>query len=98
MGSNGYAISLSANSTAAATGQSVSLTGTANLDVGPTPYGLSIIDTTTGQEVVHVGSGSVISASMSQSAATTHSFVAMVCNRGGVNAQASSSPVTITWS
>jgi acid phosphatase len=96
--SNGYAISLSANSTAAATGQSVSLTGTANLDVGPTPYGLSIIDTTTGQEVVHVGSGSVISASVSQSAATTHSFVAMVCNRGGVNAQASSSPVTITWS
>jgi acid phosphatase len=96
--SNGYAISLSASSTAAATGQSVSLTGTANLDVGPTPYGLSIIDTTTGQEVVHVGSGSVISASVSQSAATTHSFVAMVCNRGGVNAQASSSPVTITWS
>ena len=30
------------------TGQSVSLTGTANLDVGPTPYGLSIADTTGG--------------------------------------------------
>jgi hypothetical protein len=96
--SNGYAISLSASSTAAGTGQSVDLTGTANLDVGPTPYGLSIVDTTTGQEIAHVQSGSVISASVSQSAATTESFVAMVCNRGGVNVQASSSPVTITWS
>jgi hypothetical protein len=80
------------------TGQSVSLTGTANLDVGPTPYGLSIIDTTTGQELAHAQSGSVVAATVSQPAATTHSFVAMVCNSGGVNAQASSSPVTITWS
>ena len=46
--SNGYEISLSASSTAAVTGQPVSLTGTANLDVGPTPYGLSIADTTEG--------------------------------------------------
>ncbi|HEX9315022.1 MAG TPA: alkaline phosphatase family protein [Actinomycetota bacterium] len=97
-GNNGYEISLSASTTAAATGQSVNLTGTANLDVGPTPYGLSIIDTTTGQEMAHVQSGSVVAASVSQSAATTHSFVAMVCNRGGANAQASSSPVAITWS
>jgi len=97
-GNNGYEISLSASTTAAATGQSVNLTGTANLDVGPTPYGLSIIDTTMGQEMAHVQSGSVVAASVSQSAATTHSFVAMVCNRGGANAQASSSPVAITWS
>jgi acid phosphatase len=95
---NGYTISLSASSTTAATGQPVSLTGTANRDIAPTPYGLSIIDTTTGQEVAHVGSGSVIAATVSQSAATTHSYVAMVCNRGGANAQASSTPVTITWS
>jgi hypothetical protein len=96
--STGYAISLSASSTTVATGQPVSLTGTANRDIGPTPYGLSIIDTTTGQEVAHVGSGSVIAATVSQAAATTHSYVAMVCNRGGANAQASSTPVTITWS
>ncbi|TMK44348.1 MAG: hypothetical protein E6G66_14185, partial [Actinobacteria bacterium] len=95
---NGYEISLSASSTAAATGQSVNLTGTANFDVGPTPYGLSIVDTTTGQEIAHVQSGSMIAASVSQPAATTHSFVAMVCNSGGANAQASSTPVTITWS
>ena len=95
---NGYAISLSASSTTAGAGQSVNLSGVANRDVGPTPYGLSIIDTTTGQEVVHVGSGSTIAASVSQSVATTHSFVAMVCNTGGANSQASSTPVTVTWS
>jgi acid phosphatase len=96
--STGYAAGLSASSTTAAMGQPVSLTGTANRDIGPTPYGLSIIDTTTGQEVAHIGSGSTIAAAVSQSAATTHSYVAMVCNRGGANAQASSTPVTITWS
>jgi phosphatidylinositol-3-phosphatase len=96
--SNGYAVSLSASSTAAATGQSVDLTGNANVDVGPTPYGLSIIDTTTGEELAHVQSGSSIAVSVSQSAAATQRFVAMVCNRGGVNVQASSSPVTVTWS
>ena len=62
----GYAIGLSVSSTTAATGQPVSLSGTANRDIGPTPYGLSIIDTTTGQEVAHVGSGSVISAAVRQ--------------------------------
>src|SRR5439155_441046 len=96
--STGYAISLSARSTTAATGQPVNPGGTANRDLGPTPCGLSIIDTTTGQEVAHVGSGSTITAAVSQSVATTHSYVAMVCNRGGANSQASSTPVTITWS
>jgi hypothetical protein len=95
---NGYAISLSASSTTAGAGQSVNLSGVANRDIGPTPYGLSIIDTTTGQEVAHVGSGSTIAAAVSQSVPTTHSYVAMVCNSGGANPQASSAPVTITWS
>ena len=76
----------------------MNLTGTANRDIGATPYGLSIVDTTTGQEVVHLSAGSVIAATVSQPAPTTHSFVAMVCNRGGANTQASSTPVTVTWS
>jgi acid phosphatase len=94
----GYAISLSASSASPATGQPVNLTGTANRDVGPTPYGLSILDTTTGQEVAHVGSGAAIAATVSQSTPGTHRYVGLVSNQGGANAQASSSPVTITWS
>ncbi len=95
---NGFAISLTASATSAGVGSPVNLTGTANRDIGPTPYGLSIFDTSTGQELAHVGSGSVIAVSVSQPSVATHSFVAMVCNPGGINSQASSSPVTVTWS
>jgi DNA-binding transcriptional regulator LsrR (DeoR family) len=56
------------------------------------------MDTTTGQEVAHVGSGSTIATAVSQSTPGTHSYVAMVSNTGGANSQASSSPVTVTWS
>ena len=94
----GYAIGITASTPSPGVNGAVTLVASANRDVGPTPYGLSIIDTTTGQEVAHVQSGSTISAAVTRPAATTHSFVAMVCNGGGANAQASSSVVAITWS
>jgi len=97
LSNNGYSITLSASSTSPSVGGSVTLTGTANKDVGPTPYGMSILDVTTGTELVHTGSGATISTTVSQSAASTHRYVAMVSNRAGANAQAVSIPVVVTW-
>ena len=93
---NGYAITLSASTTSPAAGGSVVLTATANKDVGPTPYGLSIIDVPTGTELLHVGSGATASATVSN-VASTHRYVAMVSNANGANAQAASTPVVVTW-
>jgi hypothetical protein len=94
---NGYAVSLSTSAANPAVGGSVVLTATANQDVGPTPYGMSIFDASTNTELVHVGSGSTTSVSVSQSTTLAQRYVAYVCNAGGVNIQADSSPVTVAW-
>jgi hypothetical protein len=94
---NGYAATLSASTTSPATGGSVVLTATSNQDVGPTPYGMSIFDVTTGGELVHIGSGTTATATISQTVASTHRYVAMICNSGGANPQSVSTPVVVTW-
>jgi hypothetical protein len=96
--SNGFAVSLSASATSAAAGGSVTLTATANQDMGPTAYGIGIIDTVTGVEIAHIGSGTTLTTTVTQSTASTHRYVALICNTGGTNAQASSAPAIITWS
>ena len=93
----GYGVILAASTTNPAVGGSVVLTATSNQDVGPTPYGMSIFDVTTGTELVHVGSGTTASATVSQSSAIVHRYVAYICNSGGINIQADSSPVVVTW-
>jgi hypothetical protein len=95
---NGYAISLSASATSVAAGSPVVLTATANQNLGPTPYGLSIFDAATGQELLHTGSGSTASVQVSRAVPGTDSYFGEVCNLGGANVQASSAPVSITWS
>ena len=96
--SAGDAVTLAASSLSPPVGAPVVLTATASRDVGPTPYGISIFDTTAGAELVHAGTGSSLAASVSRAAAATHSYVAKICNPGGVNAQASSVTVSVTWS
>jgi hypothetical protein len=93
---NGYSITLSASTTSPAAGGSVVLTATANKDVGPTPYGISIFDVTAGTELVHVGSGASATATVSN-VVSTHRYVAMVSNGAGANAQTASTPVVVTW-
>jgi hypothetical protein len=95
---NGYAVSLTTAATAVAVGGPVTLKATANQDVGPTPYGMSIMDATTNTEVGHVSSGASMSVTVSQSSASTHRYVGCVCNAGGINAQAISSPIVVRWS
>jgi len=93
---NGYSITLSASTASPAAGGSVVLTATANKDVGPTPYGISIFDVTAGTELVHAGSGASTTATVSN-AVSTHRYVAMVSNAAGANAQAASIPVVVAW-
>ncbi|HEY2665905.1 MAG TPA: IPT/TIG domain-containing protein, partial [Actinomycetota bacterium] len=94
---NGYAVSLAATTTAPAVGAAVNLVATANKDVGPTPYGLGIVDVTTGTELVHGGSGTTLSTSVTQSSAVSHRYMGYISNASMVNAQANSTPIVVTW-
>jgi IPT/TIG domain len=96
--SSTYSISLAASTTTPAVGASVTLTATANVDLGPTPYGMSIVDASTGVILARAGSGSTLHVTVSQSAAMTQRYVAEIDNGGGANIQANSSPVIVTWS
>ena len=66
---------VSASSYTVAVGSWVTLTVTASEDIGPTPYYMEIFDVTTGGRVAACGYGATCSGSVSQSAATTHSFI-----------------------
>jgi hypothetical protein len=58
---------------------------------------MSIVDASTGAIVSHVGSGSSFSVAVSQSSGQTQRYVAEIDNAGGVNIQANSAPVIVTW-
>ncbi len=98
-----YSASITAGATSVQTGQSVTLTVTANQNMWPTPYGLSIVDKTTGTLVAHTGGSpsdtgdTVLTTSVSQSSAGSHNYVAEIDNSGMTNVQYVSPPVTVTW-
>jgi hypothetical protein len=94
---NGYSVNLAATSTTAAVGASVGLTASANVDVGPTPYGIWVYDVTANTVIGHVGSGTSMTVVVSQSVASTHRYVAYIANTGPTNIQSASNPQIITW-
>lgn len=75
---NGFTVSLAASSTDPYLGTPVTLTATANTDVGPTPYYISIYDETTGAELAVCGSGSTCSATVSESTPGSQVFQAFI--------------------
>jgi hypothetical protein len=75
---NGFTISLAASSTDPYVGTPVTLTATANTDVGPTPYYITIYDQTTGAELAVCGSGITCSATVSESTTGTQRFGAFI--------------------
>jgi hypothetical protein len=75
---NGFTVSLAASSTDPYVGTSVTLTATANTDVGPTPYYITIYDETTGAELAVCGSGITCSATVSESTTWTQRFEAFI--------------------
>jgi hypothetical protein len=57
-------------------GNTITLTEKSGSDVGPTPFYVELWDTTTGTLLNECGSGTTCTASVSQSTATTHAYVA----------------------
>ena len=75
---NGFTVSLAASSTDPYVGTAVTLTVTANTDVGPTPYYITIYDETTGAELAVCGTGITCSATVSESATGSQQFGAFI--------------------
>ena len=75
---NGFTVSLAASSTDPYVGTAVTLTATANTDVGPTPYYITIYDETTGAELAVCGSGSTCSATVSEGSTGSQQFGAFI--------------------
>lgn len=99
----GYTVSLSASSTYPWVTQYSTLTARANQDVGPTPYWISIVDTSTGNYVAICGSGTVCTASVTRASVSGNyyrAYVASYPTNGTVppaNTQASSPAVYVYW-
>ncbi len=72
----GVDVALTASKTTVPVGNTVVLTEKSSGDVGPTPFYIQLWDTTAGTLLNQCGSGTTCSASVSQSAATTHTYVA----------------------
>jgi hypothetical protein len=96
-----YTVSLSASSTSLWPTQYTTLTATTNSDIGPTPYYLEIFDTSTGGSVAICGTGTTCSASVTQTAATTHYYRAYVAYYSTTNPptgiQATSGYAGVNW-
>lgn len=73
------------------------LTATANADVGPTPYYISIYDETAGNYVAICASGTSCSASVTQPTATVHSYAAYVASYPSGNPPANVQASAYTW-
>lgn len=68
----------------APTGKST-ITVSANVNVGPTPWYLELFDATTGAFLAYCGTGSSCSATVQQNTATIHKFVGYISNYGNTN-------------
>lgn len=99
---NGFAVSLAASSAYPLIGQSVTLTATTNVDVGPTPYYVTIYSETTGAELAVCGSGTTCTATVAQDTFGDQTFEAFVGDDVPGNGQpgfalVSSNEVTVGW-
>jgi IPT/TIG domain len=90
-------ISLSVSTSSPKAGHGVTLTATANQNVGPTPWAIIITDLTTGQTVAFCGVGKKCSGQVSNPA-SRHNYQAVIANPDGSQVQATSPAVTVTWS
>lgn len=90
-------VSLQASASDVSIGQDVTLTATVNQDVAP--YALDILDETTGQWVAGpVTNGTTLTANVSQSTPSTHTYVAFVGNANSTSGTlAQSTAVHVTW-
>lgn len=96
-----FSVGLSASTTALSPGGSTTLTASANADVGPSPYWLSIFDQTAGARVALCASGSSCSVTVTQSGSTIRNYVGYVGGSGTTAppspVQATSNTIQVTW-
>ncbi|MDI6806874.1 MAG: fibronectin type III domain-containing protein, partial [Candidatus Aenigmarchaeota archaeon] len=90
-----WSVSLSVSQTNVVVDTSVTLTATANQDVGSTPYFIRIYEGTT--RVKSCSTGTTCSAIISSSTATTKTYVAKVENYDGSDVKTTSTSVSVTW-
>lgn len=86
-------VTISSSSVALSPGQSVHLTATSNADVGPSPYYISIFDTTTNTRVALCAAGSSCSTDYWFNASTIKDFFAYI---GSNSASAPPQPVLVS--
>jgi hypothetical protein len=86
---------LSAPSTSLPVGSSTTLTATTDKTVSGTTYYILIYE---GSTVIKTcGSGTSCSATVTKSTAGTYSYTAKVASYDGLNVQATSNKVSVTW-
>jgi hypothetical protein len=76
----GVSLSLSASPTTVPVGTATTLTAITSADIGPSPFWTEIYDATTQTRLVTCGYGTSCSATVSQSVATTHEYIAYLSN------------------
>jgi hypothetical protein len=96
-----WTVTLAASPTGLLPGQYSTLTATANMNVGPTPYYLRIYDETTGEYVATCGTGTTCSTSVTQPAPATDDYIALVSDASALyppgSEQAGSAVVPVVW-
>jgi len=92
-----WTVSLSVSNAHPQANQSITLTATTNHDVGPTAWGLYIIDTTTNGIVAKSSSGTSCTCSSISYVGATHNFVARIGMFDGSQIQDTSNTVSVTW-
>lgn len=94
-------VSLASSPASLPAGGTAAVTATASLDVGPTPLWIEVFDLTGNAQVAICGAGVTCSASVAQSAATEHAYVAFLAGLGGTlpppNVRAGSNTVFVDW-
>jgi hypothetical protein len=99
---DGFSVSLGTSSSYPYAGQPVTVTAITNVDVGPTPYYITIYSETTGAELAVCGSGTTCSATVSQANRGSQYFEAFVGDDVPGDGHAgfvlvSSNIVPVTW-
>jgi PASTA domain len=94
-------VDVSTSATTVTVGSAVTVTATASLDVGPTPWYIDLFDLTTGALLAFCPSGTTCSASVSQGAPTQHSYIAFVAAASGsippFDIRATSNTPSVSW-
>lgn len=96
-----YTVTLTAERSTAAIGESVRIVANANQTMWNTPYGITIYDQATGEQIEYCGVTPDCWTYVAKSVPGTHSYVAFVSTWEDTyppqNIQATSNPVSVTW-